>query len=82
MPITIFFLSVLCRRHGLSHTLSKTFSKAKLSVDDHHPLADDILDHAHLTYFHSLSLMVNIYFLTYVTYFAYAHYYLLSVYLL
>ena len=82
MPITIFFLSVFCRRRGLSHTLGKTFSKAKLSVDVHHPLADDVLGHTHLTYFHSLSLMVKIYFLTCVTYFVYAHYYLLSVYLL
>ena len=69
---------------GLSHTLGKMFSKAKLSVDVRHPLPDDISGHTHLTYFHSLSLMVNINFcfLTYVTYFAYTHYYLLSVYLL
>ena len=82
MPITIFFLSVFCRKHGLSQTLGKTFNKAKLSVDVHHPLAVDVSGHAHLTYFHSLSLMVNIYFLTYITYFVYAHCYLLSVYLL
>ena len=38
MPITIFFyLSLYCRMHGQSHTLGNTFSKAKLSVDVHHP---------------------------------------------
>ena len=38
-------LSVLCRTHGLSHTLGKLFSKAKLSVDVHHPLADNVSCH-------------------------------------
>jgi len=39
MPITIFSLSIYCWMRRLSHSLRKAFSKAKLSVDIHHPIA-------------------------------------------
>ena len=67
MPITTFSLSIYCRMHGLSHALGKTFSKAELSVDIHHPLADDISSDvllAYFTYFHSSSLIVYINFIS------------------
>ena len=67
-PLLIFSLFIYCRMRKQSRTLGKMFSKAKLSVDVHHPLADDISSDInspdnYFTYFYSLPLMVNIYFL-------------------
>ena len=81
MPITTcsFYLSVFAECADCLTLLARR-SVRPSSVGVHHPLADDISGDvnylAYLTYFQSSSLMVNIYFLTY------AHYYLLSVYLL
>ena len=67
MPITVFSLSIYCRMSKQSHTLGNTFSKAELSVEVHHLfyISQLIYDGEHL----------------YLTHFAYAHYYLLCVYL-
>ena len=59
------------------------FGKAELSVDVYHPLADDVSsDLSHL--FSQLMIIYDgeNFYSDIVTYFAYAHYYLLSVYLL
>ena len=67
MPITVFSLFIYCRMRKQSHTLGNTFGKAELSVDVHHLFifSQLIYDGEHLD----------------LTHFAYAHYYLLSVYL-
>ena len=69
-----------------SHTLGKMFVKAGLSVDVHHPLADDVSsDNNSPGLSHLFSQLIyddEHFFSDIVTYFAYAHYYLLSVYLL
>ena len=47
----------------LSHTLGKTFGKAELSVDVHHPLTDYVsgdVNSPGISHFHILSLIVNI----------------------
>ena len=58
---------------GLSHTLGKTIGKAELSVDVHHPLADDISSDVNSPgVFHLFLQLISDgehYFLTYLTYF-------------
>ena len=67
----------------LSHTLGKTFSKAELSVDVHHPLADDISGDVNSPGIsHLLSQLISDGEDLDLTDFVYAHYYLLSVCLL
>ena len=95
-PFAIFYLSVYCRMRGWSHTLGKAFSKAELSVDVHHPLAHDFTGHINSPGIsHLISQLTLLWWWTFVlwhispimtyltyNYFVYAHYYLLSVYLL
>ena len=83
--MTIFSLSLYCRMHKQSHTLGKTFGIAEFSVNVHHLLAEDVSGHIN-----SPGIIMSLIFsqLTSdgehldLTHFAYAHYYLLSVYLL
>ena len=90
MPITscILYLSVYCRMCGLSRTLGKKFSKAELSVDIHHPLADNFtgcISSSQLSWHISptnFPAHLCIYSPTFLICFVYAHYYLLSVCLL
>ena len=84
MPITscISYLSVYCRMCGLSHTLGKKFSKAELSVDIHHPLADNFtgcISSSQLSWHISpanFPAHLCIYSPTFLICFVYAHYYI------
>ena len=65
IPIAIFSLSIDCRMRKQSHILGKTIGKAELPVDVPNPLDDDVSGDvnslAYLAYFHSSSMIVNIY---------------------
>ena len=60
-----YLLSIYCRMRKQSHILGKMISKAELPVDVPNPLDDDVSGDvnslAYLAYFHSSSMMVNIY---------------------